>query len=73
MKGAVNMTNYGNGYKFRALTNRRSNPRTVTIQGTLKSGGWGKPTETQVFGNETPEQVIERLNKLNTRQFRLAE
>lgn len=67
----MTMTNSGNQYKFRALMNRRSNPTTVTVQGMTKKG-WGAPHETRVFGNETPEQVVERLNKLNSREFRLA-
>ena len=68
-------TNYGNGYKFAAIQKRRrSNPTMVKIQQTRKDGSWGKERETRTYGNETPEQVIERLTKLNPgTQFRLAE
>ena len=67
-------TNYGNGYKFAAIQKRRSNPTMVMIQATRKDGSWGKARETRTYGNETPEQVIERLTKLNPgTQFRLAE
>ncbi len=65
-------TNYGNGYKFKAIMARRSHKTTVTVQSRKKNGEWGKPRETQVFGNETPEQVVERLTKLNNKEFRLA-
>ncbi len=65
-------TNYGNGYKFKAIMARRSHKTTVTVQRRKNNGEWGKPMETQVFGNETPEQVVERLTKLNNREFRLA-
>ena len=67
-------TNYGNGYKFAAIQKRRSNPTMVKIQQTRKDGSWGKERLTRVYGNETPEQVIERLTKLNPgTQFRLVE
>jgi hypothetical protein len=67
-------TNYGNGYKFMAIQKRRSNPSMVKIQQTRKDGSWGKVRETRVYGKETPEQVIERLTKLNPgTNFRLAE
>ena len=67
-------TNYGNGYKFAAIMKRRQGEKqTVTIQRMTKKG-WGKPCETQRYGKETDEQVVERLNKLNPgSQFRLAE
>ena len=65
-------TNYGNGYKFAAL--HKGHPTMVKIQSTRKDGSWGKVRETRTYGNETPEQVIERLTKLNPgTQFRLAE
>ena len=70
LRGGNEMTNYGNGYKFTALNKRHSNPTMVTVQRETKSG-WGKPYETEVLGNETPEQVVERLIKNNNKMFRL--
>jgi len=66
------MTNYGNGYKFKAIMERRSNKSTVLVQRMKNDGAWGKPIEMQAFGNETPEQVVERLIRNNNRQFRVA-
>lgn len=68
-------TNYGNGYKFKAIMERRSskNKDQVMIQGMKKDGTWGKPVAHQRFGNETDEDVVKRLIKNNNRQFRLAE
>lgn len=66
-------TNYGNGYKFKAIMERRSNKRTVRIQAMSKDGTWGKACEYETYGNETDEQVVERLTKLNNKAFRLAE
>ena len=67
-------TNYGNGYKFAAIMKRRSGtPYTVTVQRKRKDGTWGKPTATRTYGNETPEQVVERLTKNNPgTEYRLA-
>ena len=67
------MTNYGNGYKFQAINKNRSNTNIIMVQRMTNKGTWGKAIETRVFGNETPEQVIERLIKNNNRQFRLAQ
>lgn len=67
-------TNYGNGYKFTAIQKRRSNAKTVLIQQTRKDGSWGKAREYGTYGNETAEQVVERLTKLNPgTNFRIAE
>ena len=67
------MTNYGNGYKFKALIDRRTSKDTVLIQAQRKDGTWGKPREYERYGKETDEQVVERLIKLNGKAFRLAE
>lgn len=66
------MTNYGNGYKFKAMIDRRTSKDTVLIQAQRKDGTWGKPRECRRFGNETDEQVVERLTKLNGQVFRFA-
>lgn len=53
---------------------RRRSARTVRIQRVLKSGKWGKPHDTQRFGNETDQEVVDRLNRLNPgSQYRLAQ
>ena len=66
-------TNYGNGYKFKAIMERRSSKHTVSIQAMRKDGTWGKAREYKPIGNETDEQVVERLARLNNQAFRLAE
>lgn len=66
-------TNYGNGYKFKAIMERRSSKDTVSIQAMRKDGSWGKAREYKRFGCETDEQVVERLTRLNNQAFRLAE
>ncbi len=66
-------TNYGNGYKFKAIMERRSSKDTVSIQAMRKDGSWGKVCEYRRFGCETDEQVVERLTKLNNKAFRIAE
>lgn len=45
----------------------------VMIQCIRKDGTWGKALEYKRYGNETDEQVVERLIKNNNKQFRLAE
>lgn len=68
------ITNYGNGYKFKAIMERRSAKREVLIQRMKKDGTWGKPLSYQVFGDETPEQVLERIQSLNPQNaFQLAQ
>ncbi|MDR2654525.1 MAG: hypothetical protein LBC56_00410 [Oscillospiraceae bacterium] len=57
---------------FKALQNRRSSKNELMVQCRIKSGVWGKTRATQVFGNETPEEVVSRLNRLNP-DFRIAE
>lgn len=70
----MKMNNYGNGYKFAAIIKRRhSEPETVMIQAMTKAGKWGKPVSYKKYGNETAEQVVERLIKNNGKQFKLAE
>lgn len=69
----MTMTNYGNGYKFSAIMARRRHKNTVLVQRMKKDGTWGKPLESQRYGNETDEQVIERLIRLNNRPYRIAE
>lgn len=66
-------TNYGNGYKFKAIMARRNHKRTVSIQAMRKDGSWGKAREYETYGDETDEQVVARLTKLNNQAFRLAE
>lgn len=58
---------------FNMLAANRANKNGVMVQGQLKSGKWGKPYLAQRFGDETDEQVIARLIKLNNKQFRIAE
>ena len=59
---------------FKALQDRRSNKNEVMVQRQLKNGTWGKAHATQVFGNETPEEVVNRLNRLNPNSlYRIAE
>ena len=65
-------TNYGNGYKFQAIMDRRSTKKTILVQRMKNDGTWGKPCEIPTFG-KAPEQVIENLIENNNRQFRLAE
>jgi hypothetical protein len=56
-----------------AANRAAANKNTVMIQRMTKSGKWGKAYETQRFGNETDEQVVERLIANNGVQFRIAE
>lgn len=61
-------TNYGNGYKFKAIMERRNNhsSKTVSLRRILKSGKPGVATEYKLYGNEkTAEDVIERLETNN--------
>ena len=68
------MTNYGNGYKFQAIMQRRSSKSEITVQRMKKNGEWGKPYATPLFGKETPEQAIERLIENNPGQtYRIAQ
>jgi hypothetical protein len=70
----MTFTNYGNGYKFQALMERRSSKNTVLLQRMKKDGTWGKPLETRVFGNETPERVLARIQGNNPNNvYRLAQ
>ena len=46
---------------------------TVMIQGMKKDGTWGKAHECPRYGNETDEQVVERMIKNNNKQFRIAQ
>ncbi len=70
----MTFTNAGNQYKFKAIMQRRASKTEVMVQRLRKDGSWGAPLASRVFGNETPEQVIERLHSLNPgKQFRLAE
>ena len=44
------------------------------VQKLKKNGEWGKARETVRYGNETDEQVVERLNTLNpAEKFRIAQ
>jgi len=47
--------------------------RTVMLQYVKKDGNWSKPFEAQVYGNESPEMVVERMVRNNNRQYRLAQ
>lgn len=70
----MTINNTGNKYKFAAIQARRHNPNNdLMVQRMKKDGTWGKPLKTRRFGNETDEQVVERLIKLNGVQFRLAQ
>lgn len=67
------MTNAGNGYKFKAIMENRSNVATVAIQKKGKSGKCGKAIEVKRYGNETPEQVVARFERNNGFVYRIAE
>lgn len=67
------MTNYGNGYKFTAIRNRRLANSGVMVQYMKKNGEWGKPQKASQSGSETPEDVVARLKKLNHCEVRLAQ
>lgn len=50
----------------KALMDRRSNPRTVTLSKILKSGKPGKPQTYTLYGTEkTAQEVISRLERYN--------
>jgi hypothetical protein len=58
----------------RALLARRSTKQNIMVQSQLKNGKWGKSWSTQVFGVETPQDVIARLTRLNPgKSFRTAQ
>ena len=60
------MTNYGNGYKFQAIMERRSSVKTVSLRRILKSGKPGAAIEYRLYGAEkTAEDVIKRLEGNN--------
>lgn len=68
-------TNYGNGYKFKAIMERRRKHKDkdeVMVQRMKKDGTCGKPLPSQRYGKETDEDVVARLIEYNHRQFRLA-
>ena len=69
----MTITNAGNKYKFAAIMARRSNKKTCMIQPMLKSGKLGKAFETEIYGSETPEDVVRRFKENNNKEFRLAE
>lgn len=52
---------------------RRSPAKCILAVCRNKNGEFGKPWKYQVYGNETPEDVIERLTRLNNREYRLVE
>lgn len=56
-----------------AANRREANKDVVLVQRMKKDGTWGKAMESQRFGKETDEQVVERLIKNNGVQFRLAQ
>lgn len=52
--------------EFRAIMERRSNPKGVMLCRVLKSGKLGKPQFNRFYGGEkTAQDVINRLEKLN--------
>lgn len=63
-------TNYGNKYKFKALNGGKSR-RTVKLQSKKKDGSWGSPIEYEAYGSEGPEEVRQRLESNNHREFRI--
>lgn len=70
----MTMTNYGNGYKFKAMMERRSHKEVTYVQRLKKDGTWGKPLACKHYGVETPEQVLARIQKNNPDDtYRLAE
>ena len=73
-KDFIMVSSYIPKYQFEGLMARRYNKRKheVMVQRKLKSGKWGKALPETVYGNETPEQVVARINELNPGQeFRL--
>ena len=58
---------------FNTMTKIHSTQKTIMVQSLLKSGKWGKAFEAQRLYNESDEQVIERLTKLNNKAYRIAE
>lgn len=58
---------------FNMIMANRSNNDSIIVQAQLKSGKWGKAFEAQRFGDETDEQIIARLAKLNNKQYRIAQ
>lgn len=70
----MTMTNYGNGYKFKAMMERRSHKEVAYVQRLKKDGTWGKPLPCEFYGEKTPEQVLARIQKNNPDStYRLAE
>lgn len=43
----------------------------IIVQRKLKNGKWGANFRTSRIGSETPEQAIERLERLNGIEYRL--
>lgn len=70
MKRVTNTT-----FNILADNRRKANKvsRMVKIQCMKKDGTWGKAVEYTRYGNETDEQVVERLIKNNGKAFRLAQ
>ncbi|MCL2235448.1 MAG: hypothetical protein FWB98_03275 [Defluviitaleaceae bacterium] len=51
-----------------------SQTKVPMVQRLKKNGEWGVPRDTVRYGNETDEQVVERLNSLNPNEkFRIAQ
>jgi hypothetical protein len=52
---------------------KRRAARSIPVQCLRKDGTWGATVLHESFGTETPEEVVERLTRLNPgRTFRLA-
>jgi hypothetical protein len=75
IKEDTNMTNkmLAKG-PMRIQAETRAKAARPTIQRQKKDGNWGKPRAYEMYGSETAETVVERLNALNPGSlYRLAQ
>lgn len=56
-----------------ASNRAKAHQQFVMVQRMRKDGTWGQPLQARKFGNESDEEVVERLVKNNCVEYRIAE
>ncbi|MCM1216815.1 MAG: hypothetical protein NC548_20130, partial [Lachnospiraceae bacterium] len=61
--GIKGVTRGGVGGQY--MIHRKSAKRYVMLQATKKDGSWGKPSKTELYDGETPEDALKRIQQNN--------